>query len=178
MRKLSRFEKLGVVAAVVIACGYLYMKRIYEPQEKKLKATVAQLNKVIGEVNTLNEVPSAIALNRTLQKKKNELAGLKDQLKHVAVSTGAERELSEMLSRVSRQLAASGLTVLSLAPREKINDGLFDWNRYELTVTGGYFRYLDFLNRLAAMPDPVKLGAISLERSEKETLRITTELLI
>jgi Tfp pilus assembly protein PilO len=105
-----------------------------------------------------------------------------------------------MLSRVSRHLAASGLTVLSLTPKGKASDGLLEWNRYELTLSGGYFRYLQFLDRLAAMPDPVKLGAISLQQSEikpgspggaarqlraiplqqseKQTLRITMELFI
>ena len=154
------------------------MKRVYEPQEKKLKTTVAQLNQVIGEVNALKAVPSADSLRRNLQRQEKELAKLDEQLKHLAVHTGAERELSEMLSRVSRLLDRSGLGVLSVAPKGAQSDGLFNWSLYELTVTGSYFGYIAFMERLAAMPDAVKLGKLSLERTEKEKVRVTMELLI
>jgi Tfp pilus assembly protein PilO len=178
MRKLSRFEKLGVVAAVIIACSYLYMKRVYEPQEKKLKATVAQLNKVIGEVNGLKATPSASSLKRSLAKKKEELSGLEEQMKRASIHGTAENEISDMFSRVGRLMERNGLTVLSVMPKGGKNDGLFQWSLFEVSFTGGYFNFLSFLDDVIAMPNAVKIETMKMEQRDDTTLQITMELLI
>ncbi len=178
MRKLSRFEKLGVVAAVIIACGFLYMKRVYEPQEKKLKATVAQLNKVIAEVNGLKSVPSAVSLRKSLQKHKQELEEINKSLAGTAAGSGTDKGLSALISRVSGRIDECGLKVQSFAPKGSKKDELFSWRLFELTMTGGYFNYLSFLERLRAMPEAVKIEKVTMEQLDDSNLRITMEIFL
>jgi hypothetical protein len=72
LKKLSQFEKYGIMAAIIIACTFFYMKKVYEPQEKEFKKTVAALNKVVGEINGLRQVPSVVQVRHELESLKEE----------------------------------------------------------------------------------------------------------
>lgn len=177
MRPMSKFEKLGVVAAVIVASSFIYMKKVYEPQEKRLKATVASLNKVVGEVNGLAAIKPSAALKSELARKKKELAAIESRA-GMALLAGSERHTSELLSKISRSIDRCGLTVDSVKPGGKMPDELFQWNSYEFVLTGDYFQFMRFMDLLRAMPEAVKVKKIRMELVNDRTLRITMELLI
>jgi Tfp pilus assembly protein PilO len=179
MRRMSKFEKLGVVAAVIVASSFIYMKKVYEPQEKRLKTTVANLNKVIGELNNLKSIKSTASLKSELEKNKKELTQLEAQSGTIA-STNPERQASELLGKVSRALERSGMLVNGIKPGGKKPDELFEWNSYEFDLNGSYFQFMQFMERLRAMTEPVKVKKLVLEQGkDKEMmLHVTLELLL
>ncbi len=176
---MSKFEKLGVVAAVIVASSFVYMKKVYEPQEKRLKTTVASLNKVIGELNNLKSLKSSASMKSELERKKNELAQIETR-QGAAACSDPERQASELLGKVSSAIERSGMLVNSVKPGGKKPDELFDWNSYEFDLSGGYFALLKFLDRLRDMPEAVKVKRLLLEHGKEKDkmLHITLELLL
>ncbi len=178
MRKLSRFETVGLIAAVVVACSFFYMKRVYEPQEKVLKNTVQQLNKLIGEVNGLKAVPPAASVKNQLEKRKAELAELENRLKETTVLSGADREVTELLSQIADLIADQGFVVNAIVPKGKIADSMFQWNLFEVDMSGNFYRFMDLLAALRDRPDAVRIEKITLMQKDGQGLRIQMNLMI
>ncbi|GAB6096251.1 hypothetical protein JCM14469_25040 [Desulfatiferula olefinivorans] len=179
MRKLSQFEKLGLVAAVIVACTYFYMKRVYEPQEKVLKKTVATLNGVIKEFNALAEVPPVHAVKARIKKRKEELAEREQSLEGMTVQTGAQREVTELLGQIVDLIRARNLTVKALAPaREKLKEPLYEWNVFSVDMEGDFGKFTDLLARLRNLNDPVKIDKVAIGRGEGRDLSIRFNVMI
>jgi Tfp pilus assembly protein PilO len=178
MRRLSGFEKVGLMAMLVIACTFFYMKRAYEPQEKVLKKTVEKLNKVIREINSLEETPSAAALKRTIKKRRQKLADISDELEGTAVRTGAEHEVTELLSDINRLLETNRLALNAVAPQGKVAGALLEWNLFEMDMEGGFYDFMRFLTGLLKRPDAVKIDSIHMEKGVNQDLHITMHLMI
>jgi Tfp pilus assembly protein PilO len=178
MRRLSRFERVGLMAVVIVACTFFYMKRAYEPQEKALTKTVDKLNKVIGEINSLKDTPSPAVVERTLKKRRKELAEVSKELEGTAVRTGAEHEVTELLSDINTLLEENGLNIKAVIPAGKTAGTLLEWNVFEVDMEGDYYDFMRFLKELLRMADAVKIEGISMERAGNPSLRITFRLMI
>ena len=178
MRKLSRFEKMGLIAAVVVAGTFFYMKRVYEPQEKVLKRTVEQLNKVIGEINTARAVPPAVGVKRELARQKEELAALEEQLKETTNVTGKESEVTALLGRIVELLHAKGFAVKAIRPMGKAPDDLFQWSLFEIEMAGDFHHFMALLTALRDMRDAVRVEGITLAREETRAIAIRMKLKI
>lgn len=178
MKKLTRFEKFGLMAALIVACTFFYMKRVYEPQEKRLKKTVATLNKVIGEVNSLNQTPSAAVVHRKLQAGKKRLTELEARLQTTAMRTGAAREVMTLLAGINRLIEGNRLFVRTLTPKGTKADDLFDWNLFEIEMHGAFFDFMAFLEALRDLEDPVRVEEIHLAAEGNQGLHIALKLMI
>ena len=179
MKKLTKFEKFGLAAALIIACTFYYMKYMYDPQAKVLAKTVKKLNKVIGEYNELKDVPSVESVNRTIKKRRKRLAALKSSLESSAVKTGKDSEITDLLSRINRLIEENRLVVKSIAPRsDKISGAFFAWNAYDLDISGSFYRFIDFLSALREMPDAVKVEHIQIEKGENGNSGLNIKLLL
>jgi Tfp pilus assembly protein PilO len=178
MKKLSRFEKVGLIAAVVVAGTFFYMKRMYEPQEKVLKNTVQQLNKVIGEVNVLKAVPPVGSVKKQLEKRKAELAVLENRLKETTVLTGADREVTELLSWIVDLIADKGFVINAIVPKGKMADSLFQWNLFEVDLDGNFYRFIALLTALRDKSDAVRIEKITLTQKDGQGLHIRLNLMI
>jgi len=179
-RKLSQFEKYGIMAAIIIACTFFYMKKFYEPQEKEFKKTVDLLNKVVGEVNGLKQIPPLIQVKHELEDLKADLKGVNEKLQGTLMHTGAAREVTRALRRINEHVAASGLKVVSLTPGGRNMDPLLqlEWNHFQINLTGSFHGFLQLLESLRAMPDAVRINGISLTAGSNEFLNITFTLMI
>lgn len=178
MRKLSRFEKFGIVAAILIACTYFYVNRVYEPQEARLKKTVQVLNKVIGQVNSLKDVPPQAMVKRRLKANREKLEALEREMKDIRMLTGSEREVTRLLSEINAKMVDYGLQVDSLTPAGQVADELLEWNMFKIDMTGSFNGFLDFMRELKEMPDAVKVERLQMEKNNERQLRISFDLMI
>lgn len=203
MKKLSPLEKMGLVAAVVVACTYFYMKKVYEPQEKILKTTVAELNKIVGEINNLKTVPPVSGVKSQLKKHKSELKELEYKLNSTMVRTGSEWEVSHFLSVIIDMMERRGLTVRNITPKKDEGSGgaaatpsetppvgtdpgkapakpdeLFVWHPYDVELSGGYYGFVGLLIDLRKKPDAVKIEKIEITQKEGASLSIKMNLKI
>ncbi len=180
MRKLTKLEKFGLVAAIIIAGTYFYMGKIYDPQAKALKKTVIKLNKIIGEINSIKEVASAGSINRTIKKREEELEKVKSKLKDTVITTGKESEITELLDRINRLVDQNRLAVKSIVPKGKVASALFAWSSFDLDMEGSFSFFLEFLTALKEMPDSVKIQNINIEKNGDvgDVLKINMTLMI
>ena len=180
MKKLTKLEKFGLVAAIIIAGTYFYMGKIYDPQAKALKKTVIKLNKIIGEINSIKEVASAGSINRTIKKRKQELEKVKSELKDTVITTGKESEITELLDRINRLVDQNRLAVKSIVPKGKVAGALFAWSSFDLDMEGSFSFFLEFLTALKEMPDSVKIQNINIEKNGDvgDVLKINMTLMI
>jgi Tfp pilus assembly protein PilO len=178
MRKLSRFEKFGLMAAVIIACTFFYVKKVYEPQEARLKKTIATLNKVVGQINNLKDVPPAASVKRSLKRYRQDLEELSEQLKGTQMHTGAEREVTKLLSTINGKLARNGLQVNSLTPEGTTTDELLQWNMFAMDLEGSFQGFLNFVQDLKNLKDAVKIEKVQMEKGEHRRLHIQLNLMI
>ena len=180
MRKLTKLEKFGLVAAIIIAGTYFYMGKVYDPQAKALKKTVIKLNKIIGEINSIKEVASAGSINRTIKKREEELEKVKSKLKDTVITTGKESEITELLDRINRLVDQNRLAVKSIVPKGKVAGALFAWSSFDLDMEGSFSFFLEFLTALREMSDSVKIQNINIEKNGDavDVLKINMTLMI
>lgn len=180
MKKLSQFEKFGIMAAIIIACTFFYMKKFYEPQEKEFKKTVAALNKIVGEVNGLKQVPPLIQVKHELNTLKTDLEEVNEKLTGTLMHTGAAREVTRTLRQINEHVAVSGLKVVSLIPGGRNMDPLLqlEWNHFQLNLSGSFHGFLRLLESLRSMPDAVRIDGVALTTGSGELLNITFTLMI
>lgn len=180
MKKLTKLEKFGLVAAIIIAGTYFYMGKIYDPQAKALKKTVIKLNKIIGEINSIKEVASAGSINRTIKKREEELEKVKSELKDTVITTGKESEITELLDRINRLVDQNRLAVKSIVPKGKVAGALFAWSSFDVDMEGSFSFFLEFLTALREMSDSVKIQNINIEKNGDvgDVLKINMTLMI
>ena len=180
MKKLTKLEKFGLIAAIIIAGTYFYMGKIYDPQAKALKKTVIKLNKIIGEINSIKEVSSVGSINRTIKKRKEELEKVKSDLKDTVITTGKESEITKLLDRINRLVDQNRLAVKSIVPKGKVAGALFAWSSFDLDMEGSFYFFLEFLTALKEMSDSVKIQNINIEKNGDvgDVLKINMTLMI
>lgn len=180
MKKLTKLEKFGLIAAIIIAGTYFYIGKIYDPQAKALKKTVIKLNKIIGEINSIKEVASAGSIIRTIKKSEEEFEKVKSELKDTVITTGKESEITELLDRINRLVDQNRLEVKSIVPKGKVAGTLFAWSSFDLDMEGSFSFFLEFLTALKEMPDSVKIQNINIEKNGDagDVLKINMTLMI
>lgn len=179
MKKLTQFEKFGIIAAIIIACTFFYMKRIYEPQEKEFKKTLETRNKLAQELEG-TQVQPTVQVRGELEAAKKRKAELDAQLADSMVSSGSPQQITRLLSHINSRVAESDLTIVAQTPAGALEDTmlLMTWTRYQMTLNGSFHGFLHFLDLLAAMPEAIRVENLQLAKAEKNTLNITFDLLI
>jgi Tfp pilus assembly protein PilO len=178
MRQLTKLEKFGMAAAMIVAGSFFYMKNFYEPQEKALKKTVAKLNKVVAQVNNLNETPPLVAVRGRIEKKKKIYEQLREQTADLTIKQGTPDEITELLGRINVMLDASGLALTAMQVKPVVPGAFFTWNVFEVSLEGTYGRLLVFLEKLRAIEDAVRVSRLHLEKGDDTHLRVTFDLMI
>lgn len=178
MRQLTKFEKFGMAAAAVVAGTFFYMKNIYEPQEKTLKRTVKQLNKVVKQVNSLKEIPPLAQIRVQIKAEGKKQEEMKQKTANLTVKTGAPNEITELLDRITAKLDTSGLTLKSFEPKSIIPGDFFDWNVYNFQIEGSYDHLLAFFEDLKRMDDAVQVKNLQIVKNGEKNLTFNFNLMI
>lgn len=167
MRTMTNLEKFGLAAALIIACTFFYMKYMYDPQTRVLKDTLAKRNKIVTELNQLNEVPPLFQLEKTMERDKKTLEDLEKESEGLSVKTGRPDEITNLLARINRIIESDRMTVLSITPGKSFPGNFFDWNPFEMELRGSFTDFMAFLNNIKALDDAVEILNISVENSKE-----------
>jgi Tfp pilus assembly protein PilO len=178
MRQLTKLEKFGLAAAMIVAGTFFYIKNIYDPQEKTLKKTITKLNKVVAEVNSLKETPPLMSVRGRIEQQKGVYEKLREQTANLTVKNGTADEITELLGRINVLLDDNGLMLTKMEPKPVVPGDFFTWNVFRLSLEGTYGRLLGFLEDLRAMDDAVRIGELRMEKSDNTPLQVTFDLMI
>lgn len=165
MRKLTPFEKFGLIAAIIVAGTWFYMTRVYDPQYKKFKRTVGQLNQVIQQYNGLKDSPPDLALKKTIEKRQAELEEAQADLAAKLNTSGKACETTSVLSQINQQAEKLHLAMLKITPAGKLTGTYQTWNMFDIEMEGTFDRFLHFLEVLKKMAEPVQFETIRVEKA-------------
>lgn len=168
MKKLTKLESFGLIAAILVSGSYFYMKKVYDPEAAALKKTISALNAKIGEYNKLKEPPNPEGLKRRLERQRGEEKKMAEALRAAGGRTEAEAEVTEVLADISLKAQCQNMQVLKLAPREKVTTRLYKWREVEIQLRGRFYDFVVLVDRLKAMARPVQLREMKIERDKGE----------
>ena len=168
MRKLTKLEKFGLIAAILIAGTYFYMGKIYDPQARALKKTVSKLNSTIQSYNKVEMIPPLAPVKKALALKEQELDELKKQLKAAGGRTGEAGEVTRLLNKINRQARASNMVILRLTPQDKVQETLYIWDVFELQMMSDFPELLNFLRQLKALQEPLQVRNMVVEKANTQ----------
>jgi Tfp pilus assembly protein PilO len=176
MRKLTKLEKFGLIAAILVSGTYFYMGRVYDPQAEALKKTISKLNSTIKEYNTSVELPPLVPMRKAVEQKREQLDTLKQELREVGGRTGAADEVARLIDEVGHRAGANNLLILSLAPGKRIEEELYSWDVFDLRLFGDYRQLIRFVEALKEMPEPVQVRNLALEKANGRSGRVLVSL--
>lgn len=169
MRTMTNLEKFGLAAALIVACSFFYLKYMYDPQTKVLKTTLKKRNKIVADINKLNDIPPLFKLEKTIEKDQKRLSELKKQNQSLSVKTGDPEEITQLLSRITELIEGSRLTISAIEPMESFMGPFFRWSPFHISMNGGFDRFMHFLHQLEALNDAIEVTRVKIEKSGEAT---------
>lgn len=177
MRALTKLEKTGLAAAVVVAGSYFYMTRVVAPAERGLARQRAELAKQRETWNGLSEPQEATRFERPIARLRAELeparAALAEPAKRLLDAPAAAAALAEVVV----DAVAGGLVLLAQSdrppapppatappPPDAIDERA--WRRYHLVLRGPYSGVVRWLERIVRRPHALLIDDLQIERGE------------
>ena len=170
MKSSGRRRRITVVAilvALVLIVAFVFL--IWIPKGHQITSAQANL------ASLQNQDAQAKAEIATLLAFKAQLPTAKAELVRMQTAIPAYPDLAQFMLAIEKISNESGVTYISIAPAEPVPNaapssgaspvtGLADV-AVSLSVKGGYFQVLDFLNRLDNLPRLVVTSSLSLSGS-------------
>lgn len=177
-RKLSKLEKFGLIAAVITASLFFYLRNVYDPQQESFTQAQEQLNRTIREFNQLQAAEPPFQLRRRLENERERLNELKEQLAALDVRFGTEEDLIRNQHWVFRQMERLNMRILSAQPLRTQED-LFTWHVYRVNLEGDFKGFTQFLRELRNHNTPLRVHNVTISGDVKAwPLQIGMELWI
>lgn len=179
MKKLTKLESYGVIAAILVSGSYFYMKKIYDPEAAALKKTINTLNTKVKEYNNQQEPPNPEGLKKKLDRQREEEKKMAEMVKAAGGRTDNNAEVTEALSEISLKAQEQGIQVLKLTRLDTtVVTALYEWEEVKIELRCRFYDFVTLVHRLKEMPRPVQLREMMITRDggEYEEVRITATL--
>lgn len=180
MKKLTKLESFGLIAAILIGCSYFYMQKVYDPEAKALKKTVSKLNATIKEYNNLEEPPPELHLRKEIEKLEGNLQTLTEDLKASGGRTDDLSEITEVLADVSSAAQKQNMQVLKIVPDSDVEDALFTWKTVNITLQGRFDDFVRLVTHLKIMDRPLQIRELTINQADglEDDVVITAKLMV
>jgi len=164
IKKLTKLESFGLIAAILVSGSYFYMKKVYDPEAEALKRSISRLNSTIASYNRLGDAPDTMRMNRQIEQLRGELENLTGELLEAGGRTGTAAEVTEMLAHISTMARKHHMTVLKISPEREVRDELFIWAAVSVQLRGRYQDFVALVESLKGMAQPVQMSRLQIER--------------
>lgn len=178
-RKLTKFEKFGLIGATLVGVLYFYLGHLYDPQAQALERAREALSRVQREMSELQQLPSAEELRAELESSTLMLADLDAELEALRPHEDDQRN-SQLTAQlwVFRQISMHNLRLLEVRATDVSGD-IYRWHRYKLHLEGDFRGLLSWLHTLGKYTRPITVEALEMEGAlVRWPLQIRLDLLI
>ncbi len=165
-RKLTKFEKFGLIAAVLTGMLFFYLKHVYDPQQQALIQAREQLNQSITQFNELQAAEPPFLLRRRLEHQQEILAELERELAELGVRVGDEEALIRAQHWVFQEMERRNLRVLNVVP-QGVEKKHLEWHIFRVTAEGDFKGLVDLLRELPNYGTPMLMEQVSISRADK-----------
>jgi type IV pilus assembly protein PilO len=170
--RLSRQQKVGILAGLILfllILGYFY---VYLPSDDKL----AKLAEEVGSVRSDRDKKRALSAN--LPKLQKELQEWDSKLKAAVAQLPDRKEIPDLLSSLSTKAREAGLEILLFRPRAENFQEFYAEIPVDIVVRGGFFNAVTFFDEVGKLSRLVNIDNIDLKNpkvgSEPVVLDIST----
>ena len=160
IKKMSPLRKTLVVCLIFLLLGYFYYSYFYEDLlEKEVKHT-ERLSSI------QQEIAEKQILIRQIKKYKEELAGLKENLRVALTKLPEQKEIPGLLNSVSEAGRSVDLEFLLFRPMDPVSREFYAEIPVKIEVTGSYHNVALFFEKVAKLSRIMNIKDVSIKRKE------------
>ena len=157
MGKLPRTQRLGIIVMMYLALGAIFWFVFYSPKQK----TISVLESQRQELQSKKSVVEQRAANR--EEFERELEELTLQLRQALRQLPDDREIPDLLSRISTIARRIGLEIHRFLPEDEIIHEYHAEVPVELELKGSFHEVAMFFDRLSKLSRIVYVQDITME---------------
>ncbi len=166
MGKLPRTQRLGIIVLVYLAFGAVFWFLLYSPKQK----TISVLESQRSELQSKKSVVESRAQNKEAFER--ELEDLTLQLRQALRQLPDDREIPDLLSRISTIARRIGLEIHRFLPRDEIIHEYHAEVPVELELRGSYHEVAMFFDRLSKLSRIVYVQDIAMEKPQESSGKV------
>ena len=170
--KLSTKKKVLILAAILCVIIGLYLYAFFLPQQEGLKAAKGELSKLAKELN------ESKAITRDLQKFKEQVQKLNEELKNALTQLPNEREIPEILKNISSLGKESSLEFTLFRPKPEEPQQFYAKVPIELVALGTYHNIGIFFDKVSKLPRIINVVDFNMMRAKDIKGKSETEILV
>lgn len=167
--ELPKFQKLGILAAVIILTAGLYVSFLHVP----LSDQIAKLADSVEIAK--NEKQTKFQKAASLPRLRQDLARLDLELKKAVAQLPDRKEIADLLSSISAKAQGSGLEVLIFRPRAESFQEFYAEVPVDITVKGNYHEMIDFFDNVGRLDRLINIENIGFKNPTVNGERVLVE---
>jgi type IV pilus assembly protein PilO len=170
--KLPTSKKVLILVAILCILAGLYLYAFFIPQQDELKVAKGELDKLRKELIISKDIA------RDLQKFKEQIEKLNEELKNALTQLPNEKEIPEILKNISSLGKESNLEFTLFRPKPEEPQQFYAKVPIELTVLGSYHNMGIFFDKVSKLPRIINVVNFSMTRAKEAKERGESEILL
>jgi type IV pilus assembly protein PilO len=170
--KLSTQKKVLILVAILCVIAGLYLWAFFLPQQESLKIANGELSKLAKELT------ESKAITRDLQKFKEQVQKLNEELKIALTQLPNEREIPEILKNISSLGKESNLEFTLFRPKPEEPQQFYAKVPIELVALGSYHNIGIFFDKVSKLPRIINVVDFNMTRAKDIRGKSETEILV
>jgi type IV pilus assembly protein PilO len=170
--KLSTQKKVLILVAILCVIAGLYLYAFFLPQQESLKMAKGELSRLAKELT------ESKAITRDLQKFKEQVQKLNEELKIALTQLPNEREIPEILKNISSLGKESNLEFTLFRPKPEEPQQFYAKVPIELVALGNYHNIGIFFDKVSKLPRIINVVDFNMTRAKDIRGKSETEILV
>jgi type IV pilus assembly protein PilO len=160
MLKLPTSKKVFILVVILVVIVGLYLYVFFLPGRNELNKTRIELSRLTKELN------ESKAITRELQKFKEQIAKLNEELKTALTQLPNEKEIPEILKNISSLGKESNLEFTLFRPKPEEPQQFYAKVPIELVVLGNYHSIGLFFDKVSKLPRIINVVDFNMTRAK------------
>jgi type IV pilus assembly protein PilO len=170
--KLSTPKKVLILVAILCVISGLYLYVFFTPRQDELKVAKGELSKLTKELN------ESRAITRDLQKFKEQVEKLNEELKNALTQLPNEKEIPEILKNISSLGKESNLEFTLFRPKPEVPQQFYAQVPIELVALGTYHNIGIFFDKVGKLPRIINVVDFNMTRLKDAKGRSESEIVL
>jgi type IV pilus assembly protein PilO len=170
--KLPTSKKVLILVVILCILAGLYLYAFYIPQRNELKVAKGELDKLRKELIISKDIA------RDLQKFKDQIEKLNEELKNALTQLPNEKEIPEILRNISSLGKASNLEFTLFRPKPEEPQQFYAKVPIELNALGSYHNMGIFFDKVSKLPRIINVVNFSMTRAKDVKEKTESEIIL
>ena len=170
--KLPTFKKVLILVVILCVLAGLYLYAFFIPQQDELKVAKGELDKLRKELIISKDIA------RDLQKFKEQIEKLNEELKNALTQLPNEKEIPEILKNISSLGKESNLEFTLFRPKPEEPQQFYAKVPIELIVLGSYHNVGIFFDKVSKLPRIINVVDFNMTRTKDIRGRSENEIVV